>query len=135
MIQRVNTTNKKMDNNMTAIVSTLMIILGFVNGMVVMSILDALHYEKLKSILNKAIDRKFESDQLIDDLQKQIADEKQEKDSLLEQLRGIVQTYQRIVPPQGPLERSNIVYDDSDDDEDEEFSNPASPDVQPNSMG
>ena len=126
--------SKKMDNNMTAIVSTIMIMLGFVNGMVVMSILDSSHYGKLRSLLDKAIDRKFESDQLIDELQKKLDEEKQEKDKLVEQLRGIVKTYERIVPPEGPLERSKCYYDTDSDDE-EEFPNPASPDVQTGSMG
>lgn len=119
---------------MTAIVSAIMITLGFVNGMMIMSLIDTAYSAKLKNLLNKAIDRKFEADQMIDELQKQLADEKQEKDKLVEQLRGIVKTHERIVPPEGPLERSKCVYEDSDSD-DEEFPNPASPDVQLNNKG
>lgn len=117
---------------MSAIVSAIMITLGFVNGMMVMSIVDAAHSAKLKYVLSKAIDQKFESDQLIDELQKQLAEEKQEKDKLVEQLRGLVKTYERMVPPQGPLERSNCVCV-SDSDTDDDFPNPASPDVRSNS--
>lgn len=123
-----------MDNNMTAIVSAIMIALGFMNGMMVMSFIDATHSAKLKYILSKAIDQKFESDQLIDELQKQLADEKQEKDKLVEQLRGLVKTYERMAPPQGPLERSKCVCV-SDSDSDDEFPNPASPDAQTNNTG
>ena len=122
-----------MDNNMTAIVSAIMITLGFVNGMLVATMIEKSYSVKIKHLLNKAIDRKFEADQMIDELQKQLDEEKQEKDKLVEQLRALVRNYERILPPEGPLERSKY-YCDSDS-EDETFPNPASPDALQSNKG
>jgi hypothetical protein len=116
-----------MDNNMIAIVSTIMVALGFMNGMIAGSMIETTRTMKLKQLLSKAIDRQFESDLMIDELKKQLAEEKQEKDELVDQLQDLVQIYQRIIPPTGPLQRSTHTYDSESDDE--EFSNPASPDV------
>ena len=124
---RMTRKSNTMDNNMTAIVSAIMITIGFVNGMLVATMIEKSYSEKTKHLLNKAIDRKFECDQMIDELNNQLAEEKQQKDRLVEQLRALVRNYERILPPEGPLERGTC-YCDSES-EDETFPNPASPDA------
>ncbi len=124
-----------MDNNMTAIVSAIMITLGFMNGMIVATMVQKSHSAKLRYLLEKAIDRKFESDQMIDELHKKLDEEKQEKDKLVEQLRGLIRSYERILPPEGPLERSKCMCESDCESDEEEFPNPASPDAPLNNKG
>lgn len=117
-----------MDNTTAAIVSTIMIILGFANGIVVATVYDSFEFAKMNKLLNKAIDQKFESDKMIDNLKAELENERQEKMSLVNHLRDIVRGY-TVEAPRGPIERSENACD-SDSDCEEDFSSPASPDVQ-----
>lgn len=114
---------------MTALVSTLMIAIGFMNGMIVSSVLNSFHNAHLKSMLDKAIDLKFEADKRIDELEEEIRLEKADKNKLIDTLRNAVSQYQELPPP-GPAERSDNYCESCS--EDEEFDCPISPDLNPN---
>lgn len=121
----------KMDNNMTAIVSIIMIGLGFVNGMVVATLIDKYELEKLYRRAQKVLDDKFELEQQVRELSDELESERMKNEEILKKLGAITRQYQYIPPPQGPLTRSEAVSEA--DSEDEEFPNPASPDVVPKS--
>lgn len=112
---------------MTAIVCTIMIALGFANGMIITSIIDSAYSARLEKLLMKAIDQKFQSDLEIDELKKQIEDEKKTKSELVSQLRTIVRNHEPALPPPTNLERSNCMCESEDSDD--EFVCPTSPDV------
>jgi hypothetical protein len=119
-----------MDNNMAAVVSAMMIALGFVNGMLVCSFINSFRTAHLNSMLDKAIDLKFDADKRIDDLEHELSQEKKEKKRLLSALRTVVSEYSDLPPPEGPAVRSNH-YCESDS-EDGDFECPTSPDLNPN---
>jgi len=116
-----------MDNNMTAIVCTIMIALGFLNGMTVTTLLDKHDIEKMNKRLAKVLDDKFDLERDLDDLREELEHERREKEQILAKLNSIVRQFSPLPPPEGPLERSQAVSDS--DSEDEEFPNPASPDA------
>lgn len=118
-----------MDNSMAAILSTIMIGLGFLNGMMVTTLLDKFQIEKTSTRLQKLLDSKFELEQELDEVKEDLARERHEKEQILAKLNSIVRQFTPLPPPEGPLERSQACSDVSSDDEG--FPNPASPDVVP----
>lgn len=128
MTQTMNT-KTKMDNNMTAIVSIIMIGLGFMNGMIVTTLLDRVQVEKTNGRLQKILDDKFELEQDLDELRDELAQERREKQHILAKLNSIVRQYTELPPPEGPIQRSQACSEATSDDD--EFPNPASPDVVP----
>lgn len=118
-----------MDNNMTAIVCTIMIGLGFLNGMMVTTLLDKFQIEKTSTRLQKLLDSKFELEQDLDELREELENERREKEQILAKLNSIVRQFTPLPPPEGPIQRSQACSETSSDDE--EFPNPASPDVVP----
>jgi hypothetical protein len=117
-----------MDNNMSAIVSVIMIGIGFLNGMIVATLLDKYEIGKTEKRLEKVLDEKFELEQQIDELKEEIESERQQKDELVSKLNMLVRQHIRLPPPEGPLERSRVCSFDS---EDQDFDCPISP--EPNS--
>lgn len=111
---------------MTAIVSVMMLSLGFLHGAIVAT---AIHTFRTQYVLDRAVDAKFEADRRIDELEQELEDEKQEKDELLASLRNVVGRYSQLPPPEGPMVRSSNCCC-SDDEED--FECPTSPDLTPN---
>jgi hypothetical protein len=116
-----------MDNNMSAIISAIMLTLGFVNGIVVMTIVDTYYSDKLKTRLEQVLDAKFETEKKVDRLRVELAEARLEKANLLVKLNSIVTEYAGLPPPEGPIERSRACSDS--DSEDEEFNCPTSPDA------
>lgn len=111
---------------MTAIVSVMMIGLGFITGMAVTDFMNNVEIKMLRTVLQRAVEQKFKTDQLLDDLRNQANKEKHKKEELLTKLLTIVKGCEPLPPPE-PLTRSDCMYCDSDD-ESEDFVNPASPD-------
>lgn len=126
-------TMTKMDNNMTAIISLIMIGLGFLNGMIVATLLDKYEIEKINRRLMKVLDAKFETEQQLDDVREELEKERHEKDQILTRMISIIRQNMRLPPPEGPLTRSQAISDTDSDDDD--FPNPASPDPVVNSTG
>ena len=117
-----------MDNNgMTAIISAIMIGLGFINGMIVSTLLDKAEVCTLHCQLLKEKQKTAQLENTIGDLEDEMEDLKAEKDRIIRSLTALVAEAQPLPPPGGPLTRS-VVESDS---EDEEFECPISPDVLP----
>lgn len=114
-----------MDNNMTAIVSVLMLGIGFLNGMIVTTLLDRNDVEKVYSRVKQVLSDKFELEQEVDSLREELAKERLEKEQLVSKLSALVNQHTRLPPPSGPLERSRACSDTSSDNE---SSIPTSPD-------
>ncbi len=119
-----------MDNNMTAVVSAVMIALGFVQGFMIAQLFAAQEIGKMRRLLNEAVDLQLESDQRIDELETELELEKLQKDQLVEQMRRVIIPHTRLPPPEGPLERSQAC---SDSDSECEFKCPCSPEPNPGS--
>lgn len=117
-----------MDNNMTAIVSVIMIALGFANGVIITSMIDKAYSARLEKLLYKAIDQKFQADLEIDELKQALEDEKKSKAELVSQVRMVIRSHEPSLPPPKSLERSTCVCD-SDSDCEDEFVCPTSPDA------
>ena len=120
---------------MTAVVSVIMIALGFMNGMIVASLLDKHEIEKTFKKAQKVLDDKFELEHQVRELSDELEKERMEKEEILTKLNSIVRQYEVLPKPEGPLERSKCVCEDDSESDDEEFTNPASPDVQLNNKG
>lgn len=116
------------DNSVMAIVSFIMISLGFVNGFVVGSVFTMERETKLKNKLQEAIKLKFEADKEIDILKSNYTDLSEKYDyqsDLLEKIKKIsVRTPVKLNPPNSPLVRSSIYIEDSSEDEDVALSSP-----------
>jgi len=141
---KINKVN--MDNTMTAIISAIMIGIGFVNGFVMSDLLDTSYINKLREALNRAADAMLEKDQQIDELKEQLekekdlnielikalSDEKQKNVDILESVQNVVTEYDsclpRLDPPRGPLKRSRRCFE-SDSESEVEFVLPTSPDA------
>lgn len=111
---------------MSAIVSAMMLAIGFLNGAIVAT---ALHTYRTQHILDKAVDDKFEADQRIDELEQQLEAEKQEKADILNHLRHVVGYYSDLPAPTGPVTRSENCCESEDEECD--FECPTSPDLNP----
>jgi hypothetical protein len=123
----------KMDNNMTAIVSLIMLGLGFVNGMIVTTLLDKLEVAKASARVQKVLDDKFDLEQEVDELREELELERRAKNHILEKLNSIVSQYQPLPRPQGPIQRSCL--NPESDSEDDDFNCPVSPEPNPGHMG
>ena len=114
---------------MTAIISTMMIALGFINGLIIANLLWSEKIKKMNRLLDEAIDLQLESDQKIDELKDELKKEQAEHDVFVSQLQRLITPHVRLPAPQGPLERCC----ECTDSEDEEFVCPTSPELdQPN---
>lgn len=145
MKRRMNT-KIKMDNTMAAIVSAIMMAIGFVNGFVISDLFEMSHTNKIQNALNRAAELMLEKDQQIDELKeelekekdlnielvKKLADEKQKVTDILDSVKTVVTDYDSCVPridaPKGPLKRSRR-WLECDSDSDIEFVPPTSPDA------
>lgn len=133
----------KMDNTMTAIISAIMIALGFTNGLIVSDLVNAIYINKLQGALDRAADTMFEKDQQIDELKKKLeqekdlnlnliqklSDEKQRNTDILASVQNVVEVYDECLPrvieaPRGPLKRSRACMES---DSEPEFEQPISP--------
>jgi len=110
---------------MIAIISSIMIGLGFINGMLIASLIDWYNLGRTTSMLEKVLDKKFELEKERDELEEEIEKEREEKEELLCRLNSLLRQYTRLPPPSGPLERSRVCTEDSDSDD--ESSYPVSP--------
>lgn len=117
-----------MDNNMTAIVSVIMIGLGFLNGMIVTTLLDKHEIIELHARVEKAEEENKRLQKKIKNLEEDLEDEQEDKEDLLNQLKGLLSKHMNLPPPTGPLQRSQACSDEME--EGEHF--PTSPDVYPN---
>jgi hypothetical protein len=118
-------------NGMTAIISVIMIGLGFINGMIVSTLLDKAEVCTLHCQLLKEKQTSTRLQDTIDDLEEDIVDLKAEKERILRSIAEIVHQSRHLPAPQGPLERSTV----EPDSEDEEFECPISPEPNPACMG
>jgi hypothetical protein len=143
MNMKIKKTN--MDNTMTSIVSLVMIMIGFTNGIIISDILKSTRIYKLQEALDRSVDAMFEKDQQIDELKEQLENEKdlnielikkldyekQKCSDILKSVQTVVSTYDeclpRLDPPGGPLKRSRRCLE-SESDIDIEFVPPTSPD-------
>ena len=125
------TNSNKMDNNMAAIVSTIMILLGFVQGSILTKLIQQDERRKVEEKLEEAIELKFQADLRIDELEEELEREKQSKNELLNSLNLLVTKHTYLPPPDRPLKRSRVASEYSDD---EDFECPTSPDVKLSSM-
>jgi biopolymer transport protein ExbB/TolQ len=125
----------KMDNNMTAIVSLIMLGLGFVNGMIVTTLLDKLEVAKASARVQKVLDDKFDLEQEVDELREELELERRVKNHILEKLNSIVRQHQELPPPQGPIQRSCLNPESDSDSEEDDFNCPVSPEPNPGHMG
>ena len=112
---------------MIPVISAIMVMLGFANGMVFTTLFDQCEIGRLKGLLAKALDAKFEAEKKVDDLRLEVAEARLEKAKLLVKLNSIVCEYGDLPPPDGPLERSRVC---SESESEEDFNCPTSPDVQ-----
>jgi hypothetical protein len=119
-----------MDNNMTAIISVIMIGLGFVNGMIVSTLLDKAEVSTLNCQLLREKQKSTNLQDTIDDLEDELVELKAEKEQILRSLTEIVHRSRYLPPPQGPLERSTV----EPESEDETFECPISPSANPSCM-
>lgn len=119
---------KKMDNNMTAIVSVIMLGLGFINGMVISTLIDKYEVGRMSFLLLKSDDKIAKLEKQIDDLKYDLEYETDAKEELLSKMNSLIREYTSLPPPPGPLERSQVC--NGEDDMDAEH--PTSPDLNPN---
>ena len=119
-----------MDNNMTAIISVIMIGLGFVNGMIVSTLLDRAEVSTLNCQLLKEQQKSSSLQDTIDDLEDELIELKAEKERILRSLTAIVTESRGLPRPEGPLHRSEVEFDS----EDETFECPISPSANPSCM-
>ena len=118
--------SNKMDNNgMTAIIAAIMVGLGFMNGMIVSTLLDKVEVHALHCELRKEKQKTAHLQNTIDDLEDDMAELKAEKEQILRSLRDITEQYPHLPAPEGPLQRS----EGNSDSEDESFECPISPEV------
>ena len=107
---------------MICIISAIMIALGFVNGAIVITLVDYVEIQKLNKKLQKEIGIRFEYDQRIDKLKSMLENERKKKEEVVARLNNLARD---ILPaPCSPLERSAVCCEDCDD----EFDHPTSPD-------
>lgn len=97
-----------MDNNMTAIVSLIMIGLGFLNGMIISTLFDKIQVGEISQMLSKER-RKVEY------LENKI-EEMEEELQYAKNADNFIKPRIRIPPPDTTLERSKMVSSDDDSD-------------------
>ena len=82
-----------MDNNMSAIVSSIMIVFGFLNGLVIATLVEQSNSTKVHTMLVKAVERKFELEQRVDELEKRVENEVMDKMEILLKMNRIVRQH------------------------------------------
>lgn len=114
-----------MDNTMTAVISSIMMGLGFICGMFVSSLIDMEDMAKLqlRVAIVKTENAKLSAE--VNYLNTELDKERLEKEDLVKKLEDLVRPYIRLPPPTGPLERCEGC---SDTDSEDEFDCPISPD-------
>ncbi len=125
--------NKKMDNTMISIISAIMVVVGFSNGMMITTLFDHCENRRLRNLLGKALDMKFELEKKIDELNEELKEERKEKNELLQKINGVLKQYMSLPPPSGSLERCEGCCSDHDSETEDEFNCPTSPDVKQSS--
>lgn len=114
---------------MTAIVSVMMIALGFIQGHIMTKMIEESHVKKLEQKLEEAVDTVFQKDLEIDELIEELTKEKESKQQLIDQLRCLTNVYSSLPPPEErPLKRSRAYLES--DSEQEELDLPISPNVE-----
>lgn len=86
---------KKMDDVTIAIVSTIMVMLGFAEGYLISTLISSCHVERVKAKLQDAIDNKFEVDKKVDELKKKV----QELEDINNSIRSILDGNKSLPPP------------------------------------
>lgn len=115
-----------MDNTMMATISLLNTLLGFISGIAFAKVLYFSERAKLQKTLDDAIDDKFETDLLVDELREELENERTEKAELVNELNSLVNRFSYLPPPdERPLKRSRVCTES--DSEDEEIKLPTSP--------
>jgi hypothetical protein len=120
-----------MDNSMIAVVSTIMIGLGFLNGMMVTTLLDKYQLSEMHTRTEKVEQENNRLQRKISFLEDELEDERAEKEELLQKLNSVVRQFSRLPPPDGPLHRSQACSEANSSDE---FTCPTSPFPNPGSM-
>lgn len=109
------------DNSVIAIVSIVMISLGFVNGYVFGSLMNVENELKLKIKLQEAIELKFKADKEIDVLKgnyTDLSEKYHEQSEVLDKIKKLsIRVPIKLNPPSSPLVRSSIYVEESSDDE------------------
>jgi hypothetical protein len=116
-----------MDNNMTAIVSVLMIGVGFINGMIMSTLLDKSEADELHRQLLKERQKSASLQGTIEDLEEAVETLERDNAQIIRVLSTIVDRSRGLAPPEGPLDRSSAELGPQD----EEFCCPTSPDASP----
>ena len=104
---------------MTAVVSVIMMGIGFIHGMIVSTLLDKCEVARLNGLLGRALEAKFSVEKKLDDVKGHLKDERIEKQNIVSRLHHIVRLFTDLPPPEGPLERSEcycVSESDSEDD-------------------
>ena len=118
---------------MTAIVSFVNLMLGFVCGYAVSLIItiDESSELRLKLVEKQTLIKNLQT--TIDDLEEEVDAERGKKEKLIRKLNSLVRLYDPLPAPEGPLERCQACSDcDSDEDE---VNCPVSPDLNPEHKG
>jgi hypothetical protein len=113
-----------MENNTLAILSFIMITIGFVEGCTITKFFQDQRVKEVENKLQKAIEDKFTADLRIDELEQKLEKEKQTKQDLVNQLSCLVNKHSYLPPPDRPLKRSRYCSEGSCD---ETFVCPTSP--------
>lgn len=82
-----------MDNNMTAVVSAIMIGFGFLNGLAVASLLERGHSGKVQTMLATAMEKKFELEKQVREIQDALYEERRMQFNLVSKLRNLLRPY------------------------------------------
>lgn len=82
-----------MDNNMTAVVSAIMIGFGFLNGLAVASLLENGHSGKIQTMLNTAMEKKFELEKQVRTISDALEEERISKDDIMTNLRRLLRKH------------------------------------------
>lgn len=122
--------SNKMDNSMTAILSILMIGLGFINGMIAENLLSKSAEQTLRRELLTEKQKLERLQDTINDLQDDLEELRVENEQIIQSLETIVGRSRHLPPPVGPLERAVAVVGPREDD----VSCPTSPDANPSCM-
>ena len=110
---------------MAAVISLVMMGLGFMNGMVITTLIERNESARLNALLEKTLEQKFNLEKELDSLKEELEYERDEKDELVSKLGSLVRQYSNLPPPCEKLERCELYYDSDSDDE--EFECPTSP--------
>lgn len=114
---------------MTAILSVIMIGLGFMNGMIVTAALDKYEMTKLNARLADSFEDQIILERRILRLKEELDNERDEKETLLTKIRTVLFEHTILPPPEGPIQRSDACCNSDSHSDDDDFTCPTSPDV------